>query len=201
MALALRGSSRAATRMNLRQGELGPRIDYRQVLRELRPTLALAGAALVLGGLSLGTRMALDGRRTDAADRQARALVAQALPEQQNASNPLAAMETAVRSAQRRAETLGVYRGNLSALDILTEISRLVPPGLDVVFEELSIDRQVIQIKGHSPSFGSVDELRAKLAQFGPFAEITVGDITADAKRGGQNFNVRISLSDEKEPS
>ncbi|MGH7289314.1 MAG: PilN domain-containing protein, partial [Myxococcota bacterium] len=111
------------------------------------------------------------------------------------------AMQEAVRSAQRRADTLGVYRGNLSALDILTEISRRVPPNLDVVFEELSIDRQVIQIKGHSPSFGSVDQLRAKLAQFGPFAEITVGDITADARRGGQNFNVRISLSDEAEAS
>ena len=81
----------------------------------------------------------------------------QALPEQSDASNPLAAMQEAVRSTQRRADTLGVYRGNLSALDILTEISRRVPPDLDVVFEELSIDRQVIQIKGHSPSFGSVD--------------------------------------------
>jgi Tfp pilus assembly protein PilN len=201
MALALRGSSRAATRMNLRQGELGPRIDYRQVGRELRPTLLLAGAAVLLGGLSIGTRVALDARRTDAAERQARALVVEALPDQPGAANPLAAMQAAVQSAQRRADTLGVYRGNLSALDVLTEISRLVPPNLDVVFEELSIDRQVIQIKGHAPSFGSVDELRAKLAQFGPFAEITVGDITADARRGGQNFNVRISLSDEQEPS
>jgi general secretion pathway protein L len=201
MALALRGSSRAATRMNLRQGEHGSRIDYRQMVRELRPTFALAGAALVLGALSLGTRMALDARRADAAEHRARALVAEALPDQPAAPNPLEAMQTAVQSAQRRADTLGVYRGNLSALDILTEISRLVPPNLDVVFEELSIDRQVIQIKGHSPSFGSVDALRAKLAQFGPFAEITVGDITADARRGGQNFNVRISLSGEEEPS
>ena len=201
MALALRGSSRAATRMNLRQGELGPRVDYRQIARELRPTLLLAGAALLLGGLSLGTGMVLDARRADAAERQARALVAQALPDQPAAANPLATMQAAVRSAQRRADTLGVYRGNLSALDVLTEISRLVPPNLDVVFEELSIDRQVIQIKGHSPSFGSVDALRTQLAKFGPFAEITVGDITADARRGGQNFNVRISLSDEEEPS
>jgi Tfp pilus assembly protein PilN len=201
MALALRGSSRAATRMNLRQGEHGPRIDYRQMAREMRPTLALAAAALLLGGLSLGTRMVLDARRADAAERQARALVAEALPNGAATANPLSAMQEAVHRAQRRADTLGVYRGNLSALDILTEISRLVPANLDVVFEELSIDRQVIQIKGHSPSFGSVDALRAKLSQFGPFAEITVGDITADAKRGGQNFNVRISLSDEEESS
>jgi hypothetical protein len=156
--------------------------------------------ALLLGVLSLGTRMVLDARRADAAERRARELVAQALPGR-DAADPLAAMQAAVRSAQSRADTLGVYRGNLSALDILTEISRLVPPDLDVVFEELSIDRQVIQIKGHSPSFGSVDALRTKLAEFGPFAEITVGDITADARRGGQNFNVRISLSEDGEPS
>ena len=201
MALALRGSSRATTRINLRQGELGARIDYRQIGRELRLPLALAGVALVLGFVSIGTRLALDARRAERAERQARALVAQALPGSAAAPDPLTALQEAVRSAQRRADTLGVYRGNLSALDILTELSRLVPPNLDVVFEELSIERQVIQIKGHSPSFGSVDQLRAKLAQYGPFAEITVGDITADARRGGQNFNVRISLSDEEEAS
>ena len=201
VALALRGSSRAATRMNLRQGELGPRIDYRQVGREVRFTLALAGAALVLAAASVGTRMTLDARRAAAAEREARALVAEALPGGARSGDPLAAMQEALRTAERRADTLGVYRGNLSALDILTEISRRVPSNLDVVFEELSIERQVIQIKGHSPSFGSVDQLRTQLAQFGPFSEITVGDITADARRGGQNFNVRISLSDEEETS
>jgi general secretion pathway protein L len=198
MALALRGSSQAATRMNLRQGELGPRIDYRQVGRELRPTLWLALGALLLGGLSVGTRLALDARRADALEEQASALVAQALPNTRPGADPLATMQAAVQSAQRRADTLGVYRGNLSALDILTEISRRIPPDLDVVFEELSIDRQVIQIKGHSPSFGSVDALSGQLAQFGPFAEVTVGDITADARRGGQNFSVRISLSGDE---
>ena len=201
MALALRGSSRATTRMNLRQGDLGPRIDYRQVGREVRFTVALAGAALLLAAASVGTRMTLDARRAAAAEKQAHSLVAEALPGGARSGDPLAAMQEALRNAERRADTLGVYRGNLSALDILTEISRRVPPNLDVVFEEVSIERQVIQIKGHSPSFGSVDQLRAKLAQFGPFSEITVGDITADARRGGQNFNVRISLSDEEEPS
>jgi Tfp pilus assembly protein PilN len=106
-------------------------------------------------------------------------------------------MQQALRATERKADTLGVYRGNLSALDILTEISRRVPSNLDVVFEELSIDRQVIQIKGHSPSFGSVDRLRAELAKYPPFSQISVGDITSDSRRGGQNFSVRISLSEE----
>jgi general secretion pathway protein L len=169
--------------------------------REVRPTVVLAGVALLLGAISVGARMTLDSRRAAAAERQARTLVAEVLPNGSASGEPVAAMREALRNAERRADTLGVYRGNLSALDILTEISRRVPPNLDVVFEELSIERQVIQIKGHSPSFGSVDQLRAQLAQFGPFSEITVGDITADARRGGQNFSVRISLSDEEEAS
>jgi general secretion pathway protein L len=201
LALALRGSSRATTRMNLRQGDLGPRIDYRQVGREMRLTLALGAAALLLAVTSLGVRMTLDARRAAGAEARANGLVAFVLPDAPRTGSPLAAMQEAVRRTERRADTLGVYRGNLSALDILTEISRLVPANLDVVFEELSIERQVIQIKGHSPSFGSVDQLRAQLARFAPFSEITVGDITADARRGGQNFSVRISLSDESEAS
>ena len=200
MALALRASSRATTRMNFRQGEWEHRVDLESVGRELRWPAMLAGLALVLGGLSLGTQIALDDRRAARAEGEARALVAGALGSEPS-GNPVAAMQNAVRDAQSRADTLGVYRGNLSALDLLTEISRHVPKGLDVVFEELSIDRQVVQIKGHSPSYGSVDQLRAELARFAPFSQITVGDITSDARRGGQNFSVRISLSLEEETS
>ena len=200
MALALRGSSQATTRMNFRQGEWEHRVDLQSVGRELRWPAMLAGLALVLGGLSLGTQIALDDRQANRAEAEARALVAGALGSEP-AGNPVSAMQNAVRDAQSRADTLGVYRGNLSALDLLTEISRHVPEQLDVVFEELAIDRQVVQIKGHSPSYGSVDQLRAELAQFAPFSQITVGDITSDSRRGGQNFSVRISLSLEEEAS
>ena len=83
----------------------------------------------------------------------------------------------------------------LSALDILQEVSTHVPKELDVVFEELVIDRRMVQVKGHSPSYGDVDKLRVALSRFEPFSEITVGDITNDARRGGRNFSVRISLA------
>jgi hypothetical protein len=63
------------------------------------------------------------------------------------------------------------------------------------VFEELAIDGQVVQIKGHTPAFGSVDRLRAELVRYEPFSSITVGDITSDARRGGQSFSMRISLA------
>ena len=53
------------------------------------------------------------------------------------------ALREEVRIAQERADFLGVYRGNLSALDLLVEISSRVPQELEVGLEEIAIDRQV----------------------------------------------------------
>jgi len=194
LALALRGSAQARTGMNFRQDELAHRVDLGRLARELRTTGAIAGLALVLALAGVATRVALASRRSEAIERQALALYAQAFPSQAPPSNVISAMQQAVGAAQGRAETLGVYRGNLSALDVLTEISARVPKDLEVEFEELAIEGQVVQIRGHSPAFGSVDRLRAELARFEPFRSITVGDITSDPRRGGQNFSMRISL-------
>jgi general secretion pathway protein L len=195
LALALRGSMKAATRMNFRQDELAHRIDLVGMARELRATGVIVGLAAVLALAGLGARIFLADRRGDAVEQQALALYAEAFPGKPAPPNVMAAMRDAVGEAQGRADTLGVYRGNLSALDILTEISARIPPDLEVVFEELAIDGQVVQIKGHTPAFGSVDRLRAELARYEPFSSITVGDITSDARRGGQSFSMRISLA------
>ena len=82
----------------------------------------------------------------------------QALPR-----NPLTALREEISSASARAEFLGVYRGNLSALDLLTEISKLVPTKLDVVFDELSIDRQIIRMRVYANTYDSADGLGAEM--------------------------------------
>jgi general secretion pathway protein L len=195
LALAVRGSMKAVTGMNFRQDELAHRVDLLGMARDLRSTWILAGVTALLALFAVGTRAFLADRRGDAIERQSFALYAQAFPSAPAPPNVVAAMQQAVAQAQGRADTLGVYRGNLSALDVLNEISARVPADLEVVFEELAIDGQLVQIKGHTPAFGSVDRLRAELAKFEPFSSIVVGDITSDGRRGGQTFSMRINLA------
>jgi general secretion pathway protein L len=201
IALAVRGSMRARTRMNFRQDELARRIDLRKLGRELRWTAGLAGIALLLACASTVANITLQSRRAERLEKQTASLYQEAFPGRPAAGGVLAAMKEAVRGAEQRADTLGIYRGNLSALQVLAEISSRVPADLDVVFEELSIDRQVIQIKGHSPSFQSVDRLKAELQKYTPFSEIKLGEVASDARRGGRTFNLRISLSSGSEAS
>jgi general secretion pathway protein L len=194
MALALRGTTRAATRVNLRQGEFAERIDLRGIARDLRPTALLAAGALAAAGLWAGADIWVNARTAGAHEQASRAIAQEALRADPG-EDALAGMQKALRDAERRAETLGVYGGNLSALDLLTEISSHVPDGIDVVFEELSIERDSVQIRAHTPDFKAVDRLTAELKKFPPFSEVVVGSTEADARRGGVNFDVRIRVA------
>ena len=193
-ALALRGSVRARTRTNFRQAEFAVRFDVGALGRELAWTGALAGAALLLAGAVAATSITTQTRRARAVEAEVARLYAEVFPGTPAPPNSLAAMGGAVRAAHDRADFLGVYRGNLSALDLLTEISARVPASLEVVFEELSIERQVIRIRGHSRSFEAVDRLRAELAGYAPFSQIKISEITSD-REGAKSFSVTISLA------
>ena len=100
-----------------------------------------------------------------------------------------------MKVAADRAEFLGVYAGNLSALDVLTEISKRVPADLDVVFEELAIDKQMIRMRVQAKSFEAADRLGQELAKFPPFAQARIGAIETDNKTGAKRFDVTISLA------
>lgn len=199
IALALRGTAQARTRMNFRRKEFAVRLDLGRYRRDFGGTGVLAAVALLLAIVSFGVSTALESRRASTIETEIARLYSEALPGPVPASVGTGLRE-AVRAANERAEFLGVYRGNLSALDVLTEISRRIPPDLDILFEELSIDRQTVRMRVYAKSFEAADRLGAELAKFAPFAQARIGAIETDRKRGGKRFNVTISLapSDER---
>jgi general secretion pathway protein L len=199
IALALRGTALARTRMNFRQDEFAMRLDLGRLRREFRLTGWLAAACAGLGTLSFGLDAWLTSRQARQLERASLALYGEAFPGQPAPENPIAALRNEVVSANERAAFLGVYRGNLSALDLLTEISRLVPADLDVVFEELSIDPQTVRMRVYAKSFEAADRLGAELGKSPLFPGARIGAIETDAKTGAKRFNVTISLGEAKD--
>jgi general secretion pathway protein L len=199
IALALRGSTRARTGLNFRQDEFSKRVDLSRYRRDFGPTAILAAAVAALAIVSFTTEAFVESFRAKKIEAQIEALYAEAFPGTTTPESPVAALREAVRQANQRAEFLGVYRGNLSALDLLAEISRRIPTDLDVVFEEVSIDHQTIRIRVFSSSFEAADRLGAELAKFPLFSQARIGAIETDRRTGGKKFNVTISLGPEGE--
>jgi general secretion pathway protein L len=197
IALALRGTAQARTRTNFRQDEFAMRLDLGRLRREFRITGWLAAACLGVGALSFGLDAVITSRRAAEIERASVALYSDAFPGKPLPQNPITALRDEVAAANERAAFLGVYRGNLSALDLLAEISRHVPPDLDVVFEEVSIDRQTVRLRVYAKSFEAADRLGAELGKFPAFAGARIGAIETDSKNGGKRFNVTISLGGE----
>ena len=198
IALGLRGTSRSRTRMNFRQDEFAVRLDFSRFGREFLTTVALAVCALILGTASFATSTYMASRRADQLEAEIGQLYSSAIPGSAATQTPLKALREAVDSANQRAEFLGVYPGNLLALDLLTEVSKLVPPDLEILLEELSIDRQTLRMRVRSQSFEAADRLGAELAAFAPFADARIGAIETDKKSGAKRFNVTISMGGEK---
>jgi type IV pilus assembly protein PilM len=198
IALALRGTARAKTSLNFRQDEFARKVDLSRYRRDFGSTLVMAGIVGVLALASALSGALLESGGARRSENQVAALYSQAFPDQPVPENPVSAMRQAVQNAQARAEFLGVYRGNRSALDLLGEISRRVPPDLDVIFEEVSIDRQTIRIRAYTQSFEAAERLGAELAKFGPFSKVQVGAIETDRRSDVKKFNVTIGLAENE---
>ncbi len=193
LALALRGTYQARTRMNFRQEELAFRRDLRAVGQEFVWTGRLAIVAAVLLALSLGTSIAVQSRRARQLQQLVAAEYVAAFPGKAPPGNVVAALREALGSARDRADFLGVNAANLSALDILTALSSHVPPDLDVVFEEVGIDPNVVRIRGYSKSFEAVERLKTELSKLEGFSQVQVSEIQSDARRGGKSFSVTLT--------
>jgi len=202
IALALRSTTHATTRINFRKDQFAYKSDFGWLLGpQLRPTAVMAAIFLVLLGASTATSIALESSKADRLERQASSIYTELFPGEPTPERPMAALGRAVTEARDRADFLGLYSGNLSALDLMTLLSARIPPDLKLKFDEISIDRKVIRIKVTTDSFESMDRLENQLRGEPVFAAV---DVAGEAKRlrdGSITFSLNIPLDTPEESS
>jgi general secretion pathway protein L len=197
LALALRLSGEPVTKMNFRQGEFAFRQDLGRLFnRELRPTAVLAGVLVLLLSVSAATTIFLEHRRSSRYRAATADLYAEAFPDQsESPDNPVAALGSQLRAAQERADFLGLYGGNRSALELLAELSRAIPADLEVRITEVNIDRNVIRLDVDAEGYEAADRLTAVLSEAEPFQNAKVaGSVKTDRQTGGVSFNLSIPM-------
>jgi general secretion pathway protein L len=197
LALALRLSGEPVTRMNFRQGELAFRQDFGRLFnQELRMPAILAGVLLLLLCVSTVTTIGLAHRRAGRYREAATTLYAEAFPDRsETPDNPVGVLGRELRAAQERADFLGLYSGNRSALELLAELSRAIPNDLDVRITEVNIDRNVIRLDVDAEGYEAADRLTAVLSESDPFQNAKVaGSVKTDRQTGGVSFSVSIPM-------
>jgi type II secretory pathway component PulL len=157
--------------------------------------MIMAAVLLLLLGVSTTTSLALESRRADVLEAQAVAMYSQLFPDSELPERPIQAMSQAVTEARARADFLGLYGGNNSALDLLMLISNQIPQDLVVKFEEVSIDRQVIRIKIAAESYEAMDRMESVLREDPVLASADVAGQAKRLKDGSITFALNIPLA------
>ena len=140
----------------------------------LRRVAALAAVAVVLACLDLGLARYDLARRDVALVTAIERTAAEAMPGTRLVA-PRAQLEAAVGGAVRQRTRLG---GGTTVLEILREVSTRVPPSVSLDLDQLTIENERLDLRGHAASFDTVDVLRRALAS-APF----LSDVTADETR------------------
>ncbi len=202
IALALRSTANATTQIDFRRDEFAYKSDFGWVFGpQLRPTAILAGLLLLLLGISTTGSIAVESHKAEQLEQQAGAIYSDLFPGQAIPERPMATLTRAVTEARDRADFLGLYGGNLSALDLMTRLSALIPDEIKLKFDEVAIDREVIRIKVMTDSYESMDRLENELRTEPAFAGV---DVSGQAKRqrdGSVTFNLSIPLETRGESS
>ncbi len=199
IALALRATARTVTKMNFRQDEFTYRTDLTQLFRgEMRPTAIMAAIVFLLFAASTTTSIALESRKAGVLERQAGQLYQEIFPGAEAPERPMAALSQAVGAARERADFLGLYQGNQSALDLMNTLSERVPKDLNVRFEEVNIDRKVVRIKVGAENYEAMDRLENRLKSAPPFEQADVSGQAKRLKDGSVTFSVSVPLEAEE---
>jgi type II secretory pathway component PulL len=111
----------------------------------------------------------------------------------------MAALSGAVVKARERAEFLGLYAGNLSALDLMALISERVPVDVNVKLEEVAIDRELIRLKVVAENYEAMDRLENELKTEPTFSGADVTGKIATLKDGSISATLTIPLATPEE--
>ena len=198
LALALRGTARASTKGDFRKEEFAYRTNFKSLLgRDLRPTAVLAGIVATLGVATAATSVTLESQRAETIASEVARLYEDAVGTPA-VGDPVKALGNEVYAARDRADFLGVYGGNLSALDLLSELSRRIPNDLNIRVLEINITGRVIRLKVAANDFEAAERLTSVLNAEAPFenAEVKGG---IESTKDGTRFTVSISLSSSDE--
>jgi hypothetical protein len=155
--------------------------------------MVVAGIIFLMAIVNQVLDYSLKTQRLDSIKKQISLIFKKNSPETKIIVDPVQQLKTKLAEDKK---TFGFYKGDkeITALNMLKEISSLVAPSLDVVITNLSYENNVVLIKGEAKKIDDVSAVKYELLKSRYFKDVTMGS-TSLAKDGGKvDFDLRIEL-------
>jgi general secretion pathway protein L len=109
--------------------------------------------------------------------------------------DPYLQMQINVRESRGKDQFAGLRESGVLNIDVLNDLSRLIPPDIDVVMTRFVRGQGSVLLSGHTDTFNAVDDIKGALYSSKLFTEITISSANMDKSNNRVQFKLKIELS------
>lgn len=108
--------------------------------------------------------------------------------------DPYQQMRIEIEAANKNALLPGKTDKHIRTIDILNNISKLIPKETDVKLTRLVVGEDSVQISGNTDTFNSVDDIKSRLEQVNFFQKITISSANINKSDKRVQFKLQVHL-------
>lgn len=193
LALALHSRKGMAT-FNLRSGQF----KKLQSLKKIRKTIVEVGllVALICVGFISYSWWDFNShqQQKEQLKQEINDVFKQTLPSVTRIVKPLEQMQVKIDETRRTNEVGGGGAQGVRYVSLLAELSRRIPPRLDVRITRLVADNDDVRIKGLTGNFNTVDNVQKELEKSEYFSSVEISSANLTPKSGEVRFELRLEF-------
>ncbi|MFC1505107.1 type II secretion system protein GspL, partial [Thermodesulfobacteriota bacterium] len=190
-ALALALAEAAGTELiNFRRGPFSITKQWVENKKSLITSAALIALILImsLAGIIIDT-VALQKRQT-ALEQEIQTIFRSSFPDVKNIVDPLHQMRIGIEEAQQTDLIPGESGSTIRKLDILNDISRLIPDKIDVEIVSIVISEDNFVLSGNTDTFNAVDDMKSRMEKSKLVQSVTIS--SANLNRAGNRVRFKL---------
>jgi len=186
LALALRGS-RGADGFNMVPGVQGKKKFFREHVNRLKKAAALSALFALVLGINWGAGLYMDYMYLGKLKQGIAAAFTRQCPDAPRIVDPVQQLQARIDEAKKFA------RSGAGFLDLLQEISRLVPAEIPLLITGISLDGAKVELRGETAGIEAVETVKREIGRSRLFREVTVDAVNQKKDGNRVEFELRMT--------
>ncbi|MFP4225183.1 MAG: type II secretion system protein GspL [Desulfobacterales bacterium] len=160
-----------------------------------------AALVLIIGMYGLIFQARHLSQQVNRMDRQIAGIFQSTFPDVSRIVDPLQQMQVKVREAKGKNVFAGSLHDEVLNIDILNDLSRLIPSSIDVITSRFVRGGGSVLISGHTDTFNAVDDIKSALSRSKYFSDITISSANMDKSADRVQFKLKLIIAEPSNTS
>lgn len=194
LALATRESKKGIG-FNFAREKFKPKRVYEKFRKDFKWMTVLAFVILCTLGVDLYMDYHSSRAHLDMLKSEITSVFKKTCPEVTKIVDPVQQLKVKINQAQHSSAGLNGTGFRIKTLDILKDISKLVPDKTDFIITSFAFDGDTVKIKGETDNFNGVDGIKSELGKSDYFGNVTINSANLVKKGTRVGFDLRMEVN------